>query len=68
MELRILVELDGRIQPITAFTFLNFYNRYFKQFGVLKRRCIAEIIVRAQGGKHFNVFSNSYAWRIYNIN
>jgi hypothetical protein len=51
MEFKILHELRWKIRPVTPFTYLNFYYRYFKQFGGYKRRCINEIIVQAQGGK-----------------
>ncbi|KAK2369653.1 putative cyclin-D6-1 [Trifolium repens] len=53
MEFKILHELRWKIRPVTPFTYLNFYYRYFKQFGGYKRRCINEIIVQAQGDHTF---------------
>lgn len=50
-ELLILRELEWEILPVTPFTFLDFYYRYFENYGGFKRRCINEIIVQAQGGK-----------------
>jgi len=43
---------DWQMRSVTAFTFLNYYYRYFKNIGVIKRRWIYEILVQAQGGKH----------------
>ncbi|GAU42488.1 hypothetical protein TSUD_101000 [Trifolium subterraneum] len=53
MEFNILHELRWKIRPVTPFTYLNFYYRYFKKFGGYKRRCINEIIVQAQGDHTF---------------
>ncbi|KAK2423913.1 putative cyclin-D6-1 [Trifolium repens] len=53
MEFKILHELRWKIRPVTPFTYLNFYYRYFRQFGGYKRCCINEIIVQAQGDHTF---------------
>ncbi|KAI5412069.1 cyclin-D3-1 [Lathyrus oleraceus] len=52
-ELLILRELEWEILPVTPFTFLDFYYRYFENYGGFKRRCINEIIVQAQGEHTF---------------
>jgi len=49
-ELLILHELEWEIQPLTSFTFLNYYACYFKQFAQFDPRWIYEIIIQAQGG------------------
>ncbi|CAJ2659928.1 unnamed protein product [Trifolium pratense] len=53
MEFNILHEIRWTIRPVTPFTYLNFYYRYFKRFGGYSRRCINEIIVQAQGDHTF---------------